>query len=96
MENKKWIRDTFDVFMMDETEGEPLAGANLVLALAVTEAVERLETIISRGVRHGLFGANANPSASIDITASQVGDDLEALAKTIDGADLRLSNRDGG
>ena len=96
MENKKWIRDTFDVFMMDETEGEPLAGANLVLALAVTEAVERLETIISRGVRHGLFGANANPSASIDITASQVGDDLGALAKTIDGADLRLSNRDGG
>ena len=91
MEDKKWIRDTFDVFMMDETEGEPLAGAILVLALAVTGAVERLDTIISRGIRHGLFGADADPSASIDIAASRIEDGLTNLRDAVDDVDRNLS-----
>lgn len=91
MENKKWIRDTFDVFMMDETEGDPLAGAILVLALTVTEAVERLDTIISRGIRHGLFGADADPSTSIDIAASRIEDGLTNLRDAVDDVDRNLS-----
>lgn len=72
MENKRWIRETFDVFMMDETKGEPLASAFLVFTLAITEAVERLETIISRGVRYGLFGANPVDATSLDDTVSKI------------------------
>ena len=95
MEDKRHVRELFDS-MKYETEDEPLPAAILTLSVVIGEAVERIGREIAMGIRAGLFGADASSSASVDIAASRVGDGLEALANTIDDADLRLSNPDGG
>ena len=57
MENKRWIRETFDVFMMDETKGEPLASAFLFSQpdAPLSETGTRIDT--PRLMGHGDRGA---------------------------------------
>jgi len=82
MADRKRIENLFDSYR-DEA-GEPLAAAILVLAQSIEEAVDRIDHKIALGLRYGLFGTDAKPTVSIN-------DGLEALANSIDEADLKIS-----
>jgi len=89
MEHEKRIKSLFESYW--EEAQEPLATAILVLCQTITEAVDRSDHKIALGIRVGLFGNKSGGSASVDTSASRVGDGLEALANAIDNAGLKLS-----